>query len=104
MSNKERNNQNGATLLELVVAIVILTIALLGTAASISHAFRLNTMSRNATHAKLCGVSLLEQLENLRNARRLIFGQIANVGGVNNAGAAAPFRGECRAHGCLDAA
>jgi hypothetical protein len=77
----------------MIVAVVILTIALLGTAAAIAHAFRLNTMSRNATHAKLIAVSMLEQMENLRNTRRLTFGQIANAGAVDNSGAATPFAG-----------
>jgi type II secretory pathway pseudopilin PulG len=85
--------EQGATLLELIAAVLILTIALLGAAAAISHAFRLNTMSRNATHAKMLGVSLLEQAENLRNTRRLTFGQIANAGAVNSTWAVNPFAG-----------
>ena len=99
MPNKElsnyytRKNERGATLLELIVAVLILTIALLGTAAAITHAFRLNTMSRNATHAKMIGVSMLEQAENLRNTRRLLFRQIANVGSVDNTGATSAFGG-----------
>ncbi len=95
MPNKATTHQSqaGATLLELIVAVLILTIALLGTAAAITHAFRLNTMSRNATHAKMIGVSMLEQAENLRNTRRLLFGQIANFGAVDNTGASTPFSG-----------
>jgi prepilin-type N-terminal cleavage/methylation domain-containing protein len=91
--SNRKASQKGATLLELIVAVVILTIGLLGTAAAISHAFRLTTMSRNATRAKMIGVSMLEQLENLRNTRRLLFGQIANTGSVDNTGASQPFSG-----------
>jgi hypothetical protein len=50
-------------------------------------------MGRHATTAKLLGVSMLEQLENLRNTRRLTFKQLANAGAVDNSGAASPFAG-----------
>ncbi len=85
--------EKGTSLLELIVSVMVLTVGLLGAAAAIGHALRLNTMSRNATNAKFTGVSMLEQMETLRNTRRLLFKQIANVGAVDNTGAPLAFAG-----------
>ena len=41
----------------------------------------------SVTNTKLLAVSMLEQMETLRDTNNLTFGQIANVGQVNNQGA-----------------
>lgn len=83
----------GFSLLELVVAATILTIGLLAVASSIGYAVVAGNHGRAVTNTKLLVVSILEQMETLRNTRNLTFGQIANVGLVDNAGAASNFVG-----------
>lgn len=79
-----RNGENGFTLLEVVVAILILTIGLMGTAAAITYALQFSTLSKNLSNAKLVIVSTVEEVESLRNTRRLDYKQIENVGTVDN--------------------
>lgn len=102
MSNKKNQNANGNaspksesgfTLVEAVCAIFLLTIALIGTAAAITYALEFGAISRNVTSAKSVIVSSIEEIETLRNARRLEFKQIANVGAVNNVNVKNPFNG-----------
>lgn len=76
--------ENGFTMVEVVVAILILTIGLMGTAAAITYALQFTTLSKNLTNAKLVIVSAIEEVETLRNTRRLDFKQIENAGKVNN--------------------
>ena len=85
--------EDGVTILEMVVALLILTVGLLGLAASIGYAMTVSNMGRNLTNTKLLVVSLLEQMETLRNTQELTFGQIANAGQVDNAGAIKSFSG-----------
>jgi hypothetical protein len=77
----------------MVVAITILTVGLLGVASAIGYAMVASNRGRSITNTKLLAVSILEQMETLRNTGNLTFGQIANVGQVNNAGAARAFLG-----------
>lgn len=63
---------------------LILTVGLLGLAASIGYAVTVSNKGRNLTNTKLLVVSLLEQMETLRNTEQLTFGQIANQGSVDN--------------------
>ena len=93
ISNASTKSENGFTLVEAVAAIFIVTIALIGTAAAITYALEFGAISRNVTSAKSVIVSSIEEIETLRNARRLEFKQIANVGAVNNTGAENPFGG-----------
>ncbi len=85
--------QNGFSLIEAVVAIFILTIGLIGTAAALSYAIYYGTISRNVTGAKSIIVGEIEEIETIRNAHRLDFKQIANVGSVDNTDAPAIFNG-----------
>lgn len=79
-----KNSENGFTLLEVVIAILILTIGLMGTAAAITYALQFSTLSKNLTNAKLVIVASIEEIESLRNTRRLDYKQIENVGKVDN--------------------
>jgi type II secretory pathway pseudopilin PulG len=87
------NSESGVTLLEMVISMMILTVGLLALAASIGYAVTVSNRGRNLTNTKLVAVSLLEQMETLRNTEQLTFGQIANQGAVDNTGAAANFVG-----------
>lgn len=87
------NSQNGFTLLEVVIAIVILTIGLMGTAAAITYALQFSTLSKNLTSAKLSIIASIEEIESLRNTRRLDYKQIENVGKVDNTDSLNLFNG-----------
>jgi type II secretory pathway pseudopilin PulG len=86
-------SEAGVTILEMVVAMLILTVGLLGLAAAIGYAVTVSNRGRNLTNSKLLVVSVLEQMETLRNTKELTFGQIANVGAVDNTGATTTFAG-----------
>jgi type II secretory pathway pseudopilin PulG len=90
---RKLNSESGVTILEMVVAMLILTVGLLGLAASIGYAVTVSNKGRNLTNTKLLVVSLLEQMETLRNTEQLTFGQIANQGQVDNTGAPRTFVG-----------
>ncbi len=96
MSNKNQTlnkKQNGFTLIEAVIAIFIVSIALIGTAAAITFALQFTTLSRNVSDAKLVIVGSIEEIESLRNSQRLNFRQIENVGNVDNTGSTSIFNG-----------
>lgn len=80
-------------MIEAVVAIFILTIGLIGTAAALTFAIEFGAISKNVTNAKTVIVSSIDEIESLRNSRRLDFKQIANVGSVDNTDAPNPFTG-----------
>lgn len=83
----------GFSLLEMVIAITILSIGMLGVASAIGYAVVASNHGRSITNTKLLAVSMLEQMETLRDTNNLTFGQIANVGQVNDRGAVKPFAG-----------
>lgn len=97
MPNSRRKTKgradSGFSLLEVVVAATILTIGLLAVASSIGYAMVAGNHGRAVTNTKLLVVSILEQMETLRNTGNLTFGQIANVGQVDNTGAVRSFVG-----------
>lgn len=90
---RKLHSESGVTILEMVVAMLILTVGLLGLAASIGYAVTVSNKGRTLTNSKLLVVSLLEQMETLRNTEQLTFGQIANQGQVDNSGASRNFLG-----------
>ena len=85
--------ESGFTLVEAVIAIFVVTVGLIGTVAAITYALEFGAISRNVTSAKSIIVASIEEMETLRNARRLEFKQIANVGAVNNVNVENPFNG-----------
>ena len=88
-----RREQSGFTLVECVIAIFVLTIGLMGTAAAITYALEFSAIGRNVTRAKFVVTASIEQIESLRNSRRLDYKQIANAGAVDNAGSSNQFAG-----------
>jgi hypothetical protein len=93
VETKKLNPEAGVTILEIALSTLILTVGLLALAASIGYAIAVSNKGRNLTNTKLVAVSMLEQMETLRNTGRLKFGQIANVGAVDNTGASRNFGG-----------
>ena len=93
VAKREFDSEAGITILEMVAAMMVLTIGLLGLAASIGYAVTVSNRGRNLTNTKLVAVSLLEQMETLRNTEQLVFGQIANAGAVDNSEATWSFAG-----------
>ena len=91
--NNAAASECGFSLLEAIVAIFIMTIGLLGTAAAITYALQFGAISQNVTEAKLSVVASIEEIESLRNSRRLNYKQIANAGNVDNTNALNPFAG-----------
>ena len=83
----------GFSLLETVIAATLLAIGLLGVASAIGYAMVASNHGRSITNAKLLAVSILEQMETLRDTGNLTFGQIANVGQVDNTRAPKNFVG-----------
>jgi prepilin-type N-terminal cleavage/methylation domain-containing protein len=88
-----QRSDSGFSLLEMVVAITLLTIGLLGVASAIGYAIVASNHGRSITNTKLLAVSMLEQMETLRDTNNLTFGQIANVGLVDDHGAVKVFAG-----------
>ncbi|MCU1290404.1 MAG: Type pilin N-term methylation site GFxxxE [Acidobacteria bacterium] len=80
-------------MIEAIIAIFILTTGLIGTAAAVTYALEFSAISRNVTKAKLVVVASIEEIESLRNSRRLEFKQFANTGNVNNEGSPNQFLG-----------
>jgi hypothetical protein len=80
-------------MLEMIVAMVIMMVGLLSLAQVLGYALSVSNRGRGVTNTKLLVVSTLEQMENLRNTGQLTYGQIANVGNVDNTGASFNFAG-----------
>ena len=80
-------------MVEMCVAMVIIFIGLVAAAAAISYSLMASNRGRGVTNSKLLVVSVLEQMETLRNSRQLTFLQIANPDDVDNTGATYQFGG-----------
>jgi hypothetical protein len=78
----------------MVVAIFILSIGLLGVASAISYALLASNRGRSVTNSKMLVVSILEQMETLRDTGQLHFNEISNaqVVGSNFTGFPATFQ------------
>lgn len=92
-ATRSLDSEAGVTIVEMVVGMLILTVGLLALAASIGYAMMVSNIGRNVTNTKLLVVSMLEQMETLRNTEQLTFAQIANQGSVDNTGAPRDFVG-----------
>ena len=79
-TKKERREQEaGFSLLEMVVAMLILTIGLLAVASAIGYAMMVSNSGRGITNSKMLIVSMLEQMETLRDTGQLHFNEISNA-------------------------
>jgi prepilin-type N-terminal cleavage/methylation domain-containing protein len=72
-------SEGGFSLLEMVVAMLILTVGLLGVASAISYALMASNRGRGITNSKMLIVSILEQMETLRDTGQLHFTEISNA-------------------------
>jgi prepilin-type N-terminal cleavage/methylation domain-containing protein len=76
--NHRNRSERGFSLLEMLVAMMILTIGLLGVASAIGYSLMVTNRGRGVTNAKMLVVSVLEQMETLRNTAELSFDDISN--------------------------
>lgn len=88
-----KSQESGFSLLEAVVAILILSIGLIATAAAMTYAIEIGSTTRNISNARAVIMSTIEEIESLRNSRRLDYAQIANVGSVDNSDSDRNFDG-----------
>lgn len=79
-----RKSESGATLIEVMIAMIVLTIGLLGLVASMAWGLSMSRNVRNMSETKLTVTAMLEQMETLRNTGQLTFNQIANTADVVN--------------------
>ena len=91
---QSRRSEAGFSLLEMVVALVIITVGLLGVASAISYALLASNRGRGITNSKMLIVSILEQMETLRDTGQLHFNEISNsqVSGSTFTGFPATFQ------------
>lgn len=73
-----RSSEDGFSLLEMVVAMLVLTIGLLGVASAIGYALMASNRGRGITNSKMLIVSALEQMETLRDTGQLNYAEISN--------------------------
>lgn len=90
VDSQRRHSEQGFSLLEMVVAMVILTVGLLGVASAIGYALMASNSGRAITNSKLLVVAALEQMETLRNSGQLNFDEISNVQQPNSTFAGFP--------------
>ena len=76
--NHWRKSERGFSLMEMVVAMVLLTVGLLGVASAIGYALMASNSGRGITNSKMLVISILEQMETLRNTGELTFEEISN--------------------------
>jgi prepilin-type N-terminal cleavage/methylation domain-containing protein len=74
-----RRAESGFSLLEMVIAMFILTVGLLAVASAIGYAMMASNRGRGITNSKMLIVSALEQMETLRNTGQLNFQEISNT-------------------------
>ena len=71
--------ESGFSLLETILAMLILTVGLLAVASAIGYALMASNSGRGLTNAKLLVISALEQMETLRDSGQLNFAEISNT-------------------------
>ena len=76
--NSNGKDQRGFSLLEMVMATLILTIGLLGVASAIGYALLASNRGRGISNAKMLIVSIQEQMETMRDTGQLTFAEISN--------------------------
>jgi type II secretory pathway pseudopilin PulG len=86
-------SESGFSLVEMVMAMLLMLIGLLALATVIGYAFMVSNKGRNITNSKLLVTSILEQMETLRNTNRLTFGQLSNAADVDNTNSSQNFEG-----------
>jgi len=74
-----RQLESGSSLLETIIAMMLLSIGLLAVASAIGYALMASNTGRGLTNAKLLVVSALEQMETLRDSGQLNFAEISNT-------------------------
>ncbi|HSS20265.1 MAG TPA: prepilin-type N-terminal cleavage/methylation domain-containing protein [Pyrinomonadaceae bacterium] len=77
--SRTQSGERGFSLIEMIVAMVVLMIGLLAVASAISYALAASNRGRSLTNSKMLIVSILEQMETLRNTRELTFEEISNT-------------------------
>lgn len=92
-NDSPKKGEEGFSMIEVVIAILILTIGLIGTAAALTFALEFGAISKNVSNGKLVIISSIEEIDSLRNAHRLEFKQIENVGNVDNTNVVNTFSG-----------
>lgn len=93
MKSDLHSNEAGMTLIEVIIAMFILTVGLLAVAATVIYALQLGTNNRNLTQSKMLAASMLEHIETIRNTNQLNFDQIAVDGQVVNPPSGFQFTG-----------
>jgi prepilin-type N-terminal cleavage/methylation domain-containing protein len=78
-SRNDYQAQAGFSLLEMVVAMLILSIGLLAVASTVAYALAASNRGRGVTNSKMLIVTALEQMETLRNTGQLNFQEISNT-------------------------
>ena len=78
-TRNHRHQDGGFTILEMVVAMLVLTIGLLGVASAIGYSLMASNRGRGVTNSKMIIVSTLEQMEMLRDTGQLNFQEISNT-------------------------
>ena len=77
-SKSKDSNEQGFTLLEMVMATLVLTVGLLGVASAIGYALLASNRGRGITNAKMLIVAVQEQMETVRDTGQLTFAEISN--------------------------
>jgi type II secretory pathway pseudopilin PulG len=88
---KNRMSESGFSIVEMMIAIILMTIGLVGMATAISYALMASNRGRGVTNAKMLVVSILEQMETLRDTHALTYDEISNAPVVGSAFTGFPY-------------
>ncbi len=73
-----RRSEAGFSIAEMCVAMVVITIGLLSMCSAITYALAVGNRGRGVTNSKMLAVSILEQMETMRDTGQLHFNEICN--------------------------